>query len=101
MVTRGLPLRLKRPVQAGPPLPVMKPDRTSSVQDPTRSTDLRVKSRERCREATLVFFYLFPTALVAMIYGSVLSMACDFRNRSRGLFSLRSDLQLVRVLIPA
>ena len=24
----------------------------------------------------LVFFYLFPTALVAMIYGSVLSMAC-------------------------
>jgi K+-sensing histidine kinase KdpD len=24
----------------------------------------------------LVFFYLFPTALVAMIYGSVLSMVC-------------------------
>jgi len=24
----------------------------------------------------LVFFYLFPTALVAMIYGSVLSMLC-------------------------
>src|SRR6516162_3227068 len=24
----------------------------------------------------LVFFYLFPTALVAMIYGSVLSMIC-------------------------
>ena len=24
----------------------------------------------------LVFFYLFPTALVAMIYGSILSMLC-------------------------
>src|SRR5215472_6871317 len=24
----------------------------------------------------LIFFYLFPTALVAMIYGSVLSMLC-------------------------
>ena len=24
----------------------------------------------------LIFFYLFPTALVAMIYGSVLSMIC-------------------------
>ena len=24
----------------------------------------------------LVFFYLFPTALVAMLYGSVLSMVC-------------------------
>jgi K+-sensing histidine kinase KdpD len=28
------------------------------------------------QEHHLVFFYLFPTAFVAMIYGSVLSMVC-------------------------
>ena len=34
----------------------------------------------------LIFLYLLPTALVAIIYGSVLSMLC----------ALRSNLQLLR-----
>ena len=38
----------------------------------------------------LIFFYLFPTALVV-------NGLRDFRNPSRSLFTLRSDLQLVRI----
>jgi K+-sensing histidine kinase KdpD len=38
----------------------------------------------------LVFFYLAPTAFVAILYGSVLSLLCDCSNTHCGVLSLRS-----------
>ncbi len=41
----------------------------------------------------LVFFYLLPTAFVAMLYGSVLSMIVAIRrNLPRSVLSLRAEL---------
>ena len=40
----------------------------------------------------LVFFYLFPTALVAMIYGSVISMLCAIAATLIAAFFLYSPI---------
>jgi K+-sensing histidine kinase KdpD len=48
----------------------------------------------------LVFFYLFPTALVAMIYGSVLSMLCAILATLAAAFFLYDPIYSLYVSDP-